>query len=94
MSATKDETQTTERGQRKERVGTVLSNKMDKTVVVKVERLFSHPLYKKYVRRSKNYYAHDETNDVNIGDRVRIVETRPLSRLKHWRVAEVLQRAK
>jgi small subunit ribosomal protein S17 len=83
-----------ERGLKKERVGQVVSDKMSKTIVVKVERQFSHPLYKKYVRRTKNYYAHDETNDCKTGDTVRIVETRPLSKTKRWRVAEVLRRAK
>jgi small subunit ribosomal protein S17 len=78
----------------KERVGQVVSDKMDKTVVVNVERQYSHPLYKKYVRRTKHYYAHDEANDCHVGDTVRIVETRPLSRTKRWRVAEVLRRAK
>jgi small subunit ribosomal protein S17 len=86
--------ETKTKSQIKERIGQVVSDKMDKTIVVKVERLFSHPLYKKYVRRSKNYYAHDEVNDCHVGDTVRIVETRPLSRLKRWRVAEVLRRAK
>lgn len=86
--------ETNERGLKKERVGQVVSDKMNKTIVVKVERQFSHPLYKKYVRRSKHYYAHDEANDCKIGDTVRIVETRPMSRTKRWRVAEVLRRAK
>jgi small subunit ribosomal protein S17 len=86
------ETKTT--SQIKERIGQVVSDKMDKTIVVSVERLFSHPLYKKYVRRTKNYYAHDEANDCHVGDTVRIVETRPLSKTKRWRVAEVLRRAK
>ena len=67
------------RGLRKERTGKVTSNKMDRTIVVKVERMFSHPLYKKYVRRTKNYYVHDEKNRCNIGDTVRIIETRPIS---------------
>ncbi len=78
----------------KERTGQVVSHKMDKTIVVNVERQFAHPLYKKYVRRTKHYYAHDETNNCNVGDTVRIVETRPLSKLKRWRVAEVIRRAK
>lgn len=82
------------RGLQKERFGEVVSNKMDKTVVVKVTRMFSHPLYKKYLRRSKNYYAHDENNECNIGDSVRIVETRPMSKQKRWRVAEITRRAK
>ncbi len=86
--------ETNKRGLAKERVGEVVSDKMNKTVVVSVERQFAHPLYKKYVRRTKNYYAHDEKNDCHVGDTVRIVETRPLSRTKRWRVAEVLRRAK
>lgn len=86
--------ETSNRGLVKERVGEVVSDKMDKTIVVSVERQFSHPLYKKYVRRTKNYYAHDEKNDCHVGDTVRIVETRPLSKTKRWRVAEVLRRAK
>jgi small subunit ribosomal protein S17 len=83
-----------ERGRRKTRVGTVVSDKMDKTIVVMVERRYAHPLYGKQVTRSKKYHAHDETNDANIGDTVRIMETRPLSKLKRWRVAEVVERAK
>lgn len=89
-----DEKKPTSRGLRKIRSGTVMSNKMDSTVVVRVERMFSHPLYKKYIRRGKNYYAHDAGNECNVGDRVQIVETRPISKLKNWRVTEILQRAK
>lgn len=89
-----EEQTTTDRGLRKERVGKVVSDKMNKTVVVSVDRAFSHPLYKKTIRRSKNYYAHDEANDCKVGDTVRIVECRPLSRTKRWRVSEVLNRAK
>ncbi|TVS04277.1 MAG: 30S ribosomal protein S17 [Cyanobium sp. PLM2.Bin73] len=74
----------------KERVGTVVSDKMDKTVVVAVENRFPHPIYKKTVSRTKRYKAHDETNGCKVGDRVRITETRPLSRTKRWTVAEVL----
>ena len=83
-----------ERGRRKTRTGTVVSDKMDKTVVVAVERRYAHPLYGKQVTRTKKYHAHDENNDYRIGDVVRIVETRPLSKLKRWRVAEVIERAK
>ena len=83
-----------QRGSRKTRVGTVVSDKMDKTVVVVVERRYAHPLYGKQVTRSKKYHAHDENNDYHIGDVVRIIETRPLSKLKRWRVAEVVERAK
>ncbi|RKY97382.1 MAG: 30S ribosomal protein S17 [Candidatus Hydrothermota bacterium] len=81
------------RGQRKERIGIVVSDKMDKTRVVLVERLTQHPKYKKYVRRRKKFYAHDENNESRTGDLVRIVETRPLSKLKRWRIVEILRRA-
>ena len=74
--------------------GVVVSDKQSKTLVVRVERRFTHPLFKKTVRRSKKYYAHDETNDVREGDRVRVSEKRPLSKLKRWRVVEVLERAR
>ena len=83
-----------DRGQRKTRVGTVVSDKMDKTVVVKVERRYAHPLYGKQVTRSKKYHAHDENNDYHIGDVVRISETRPLSKTKRWRVSELIERAR
>jgi small subunit ribosomal protein S17 len=83
-----------ERGRAKERVGKVVSDKMQATAVVVVERLFAHPLYGKYVRRRKKCLAHDEGNKCRIGDTVRIVETRPLSRAKRWRVAAILERAK
>ena len=74
----------------KERVGTVVSDKMDKTLVVAVENRFPHPIYQKTVSRTKRYKAHDEENTCKVGDRVRITETRPLSRTKRWAVAEVL----
>jgi len=77
---------------RKQLVGRVTSNKMDKTVVVLVERKVRHPLYGKVVRRTKKYKAHDELNECQIGDEVRIVESRPLSREKRWRVTEIVQR--
>ena len=80
------------RGNRKTRVGVVVSDKMDKTVVVAVERLVPHPLYGKRIRRTKKFMAHDEENRCRVGDRVRIMETRPLSRHKRWRVVEILQR--
>jgi len=82
------------RGERKVRQGVVISAKMDKTVVVSVERRTTHPLYRKTVTRSEKLHAHDETNDVGRGDTVRVVETRPLSKTKRWRVLEVLERAK
>ena len=82
-----------DRAQRKTRIGTVVSDKMDKTVVVMVETRVRHPLYGRTVTRSKRFKAHDETNACKIGDKVRIMETRPLSKDKRWRVAEVLVRA-
>ena len=85
---------TIERGERKVREGIVVSNKMDKTVVVSVEDRFKHPLYGKVVRRTSKLKAHDETNDCGIGDRVMLMETRPMSATKRWRVVEVLERAK
>jgi len=84
----------TERSRRKARQGTVVSDRMDKTVVVVVERRTAHPLYGKMIKRTKKYHAHDEANDARTGDIVRIVETRPLSRTKRWRVAEILERAR
>jgi small subunit ribosomal protein S17 len=83
-----------ERGQRKTRVGTVVSDKMNKTVVVQVERRYAHPLYGKQVTRTKKYHAHDENNEYHVGDVVRITETRPLSKLKRWRVSELVERAR
>ena len=81
------------RGNRKERVGEVVSNKMSKTIVVKVERRFPHAQYKKIVTAYNKFYAHDEKNEAKIGDRVRIEETRPLSKTKCWRLVEVIERA-
>jgi len=81
------------RGDRKTRVGRVESDKMDKSVVVAFERLVRHPRYKKYIRRTRRLMAHDEENTCRVGDIVRIVETRPLSKSKRWRVAEVVRRA-
>jgi small subunit ribosomal protein S17 len=83
-----------ERGRSQERRGVVVSNAMDKTIVVKVDVIKSHPKYKKVVRRSVKFHAHDEQNAANVGDVVRIVETRPLSATKRWRLAEVLEAAK
>ena len=79
---------------RKTRVGRVVSNKMNKTVIVAVERLVAHPLYGKKITRTKKYYAHDEQNAAREGDTVRIMETRPLSKLKRWRVVEIIEQAK
>ena len=81
------------RGQSKEREGVVLSNKMNKTIVVSVSRLVKHATYGKYVRKSKKFYVHDEKNECQTGDIVRIVETRPVSRLKRWRLREVVRKA-
>jgi small subunit ribosomal protein S17 len=80
------------RGARKKKVGTVVSDKMDKTVVVRVERLVPHDVYKKYVRRRVTFKAHDEKNEFQVGDRVEIVETRPMSKDKRWRVARLIER--
>jgi small subunit ribosomal protein S17 len=85
---------TQERGSRKERQGVVVSDVQDKTIVVRVQRTTTHPLYKKTIKVSKKYHVHDETNDANVGDMVRIVETRPLSKLKRWRLLEIVERAK
>ena len=82
------------RGERKIRQGVVVSAKMDKTVVVAVERRTTHPKYHKTVTLSEKMHAHDEANEVGVGDRVRIMETRPLSKQKRWRVLEILERAK
>jgi small subunit ribosomal protein S17 len=82
----------TARGNRKERVGEVISNKMTKTIVVRVERRFAHPRFKKVVTGYKKFYAHDEKNEAKVGDRVRIEETRPLSKLKRWRLVEVVDK--
>jgi small subunit ribosomal protein S17 len=81
-----------ERKSRKARIGVVVSEKADKTVTVEVVRRFSHPLYGKRVGKSKKYHAHDENNEYRLGDTVRIVETRPLSKTKRWRVAELIER--
>ena len=86
--------ETAERNNRKTREGLVVSNKMDKTAVIAVIERVRHPKYAKFVMRTKKLYAHDETNDVNVGDKVRVMETRPLSKNKRWRVVEVLERAK
>ena len=83
-----------ERGTRKTRVGTVVSDKMQKTVVVAIERRFPHPLYGKMVTRTKRLKAHDEENSAKVGDRVRVMETRPLSKQKRWRVVEIVERAR
>ncbi len=83
-----------ERNLRKERIGVVVSNKMEKSVVVLVERKEKHPKYGKFVKKSTKFMAHDEKNECNIGDTVRIMETRPLSKNKCWRLVEIIERAK
>ena len=83
-----------ERNLRKTRTGHVISNKMDKTIVVAVEDHVRHPLYKKIVKRTYKLKAHDENNDANIGDTVRVMETRPLSKDKRWRLVKIVERAK
>jgi small subunit ribosomal protein S17 len=82
------------RSLRKEKTGVVTSNKMTKSIVVTVERMVKHPKYGKFVKRTSTFMAHDENNDCNIGDTVRIMETRPLSKSKCWRMVEILERAK
>ncbi|MFM1877640.1 MAG: hypothetical protein RLZZ241_506 [Bacteroidota bacterium] len=82
------------RNLRKERIGVVTSNKMEKSIVVSEVKRVKHPMYGKFVLRTKKYVAHDEKNDCNIGDTVRIMETRPLSKTKCWRLVEILERAK
>ena len=79
---------------RKTKTGRVVSDKMDKTIVVSVERLTRHPLYKRVIRLTTKFKAHDETNDAHVGDKVRVMETRPLSKNKRWRIVEVLERAR
>lgn len=83
-----------ERNLRKERVGQVVSNKMEKTITVAVNRKEKHPMYGKFIRKTTKFTAHDESNDCNIGDTVKIMETRPLSKNKRWRLVEILERAK
>ena len=83
-----------ERGIRKTRVGVVVSDKMDKTVVVAVERKVKHPFYKKYIKQTSKFKAHDEKESCDIGDKVKIMETRPLSKTKRWRVVEIIEKVK
>jgi small subunit ribosomal protein S17 len=82
-----------ERGMKRQVSGYVVSNKMDKSVTVRVERVVKHPLYKKYIRRHKKYMAHDERNECQVGDRVLILESRPLSKNKRWRVSRIMEKA-
>ena len=94
MTETTSEQTTQQRGSRKVLEGLVVSDKMDKTVVVSVEDRVKHPKYHKVIRRTKKYKAHDEANACGVGDRVRLMETRPLSATKRWRVVEILEKAK
>lgn len=89
-----DTTTAEERGRRKVRTGVVVSDQMDKTVMVRIDRQVRHPQYGKTVRRSAKLVAHDDQNDAHTGDTVRVVETRPLSKTKRWRVLEIVERAK
>ncbi|MDC3115954.1 30S ribosomal protein S17 [Bacteroidota bacterium] len=84
----------TERNLRKERIGLVTSNKMDKSIVVSIQRRVKHPLYGKFVKMTSKFIAHDKNNDCNEGDKVKIMETRPLSKRKNWRLVEIIERAK
>ena len=88
------ENQTLERNSRKVVVGKVVSNKPDKTIVVLIERRFKHPIYGKTLRKSTRFYAHDEKNDCHLGDIVELMETRPMSKLKWWRLVQIVERAK
>lgn len=83
-----------ERNLRKEKIGVVVSNKMQKSITIKVERKVKHPIYGKFVRKSTKFTAHDENDECNIGDTVKIMETRPLSKNKRWRLVEILEKAK
>ena len=94
MAETMRNESTATRGARKTRVGVVVGDKMQKTVVVAIERRFPHPLYGKMVTRTKRMKAHDDANSAKVGDRVRIMETRPLSKDKRWRVVEIIERAR
>ena len=83
-----------ERNLRKERVGKVISDKMQKSIVVQVERRIKHPIYGKFVKKNNKFHAHDEKDDCKVGDTVRIMETRPLSKTKRWRLVEIIEKAK
>lgn len=89
-----EETKSAERNLRKIRTGVVRSNKMDKTITVTVERRVKHPIYGKFVKKTTSFHAHDEKNECTIGDIVKIMETRPLSKTKRWRLVEVIEKAK
>lgn len=83
-----------EAAKRKEKIGVVVSSKMDKTVVIAVERKVKHPIYGKFIKKTSKFAVHDEKNEVNVGDTILVVETRPLSKTKRWRLVSILQRAK
>ncbi len=83
-----------ERNLRKTRIGVVTSNKMDKSITVAMERKIKHPMYGKFLKKTTKFHAHDEKNEANIGDTVRLMETRPISKLKRWRLVEIIERAK
>ncbi len=87
-------TQQIERNLRKTRIGVVSSNKMDKTITVKVERKIKHPLYGKFLKKTTSFHAHDEKNECSIGDTVKIMESRPLSKTKRWRLVEIVEKVK
>ena len=87
-------TQKIERNLRKTRIGVVSSNKMDKTITVKVERKIKHPLYGKFLKKTTSFHAHDEKNECSIGDTVKIMESRPLSKTKRWRLVEIVEKVK
>lgn len=87
-------TESTDRNLRKERIGVVTSNKMDKTITVAVERKVKHPIYGKFIKKTTRFHAHDEKNEATIGDTVKIMETRPLSKTKRWRLVEIVEKVK
>lgn len=89
-----EQTSTEKRGLRKERIGVVVSNKMNKSIVVSVERKVKHPMYGKFIKKTTKFMAHDENNESNVGDLVMITETRPLSKNKCWRLKQIVERAK
>lgn len=94
MEATATTATSVVRNLRKTRIGIVSSNKMDKTIVVKVERKIKHPLYGKFLKKTTSFHAHDEKNECNIGDTVKIMESRPMSKTKRWRLVEVVEKVK
>ena len=94
INAENTATETLDRNLRKTRIGVVTSNKMTKTITVKVERKVKHPIYGKFVKKSTSFHAHDDKNEASIGDIVRIMETRPLSKTKRWRLVEIVEKVK